>query len=167
MNIKLIKFPISRIIFSLLSFLCMIMIFCFSCENGVESAGTSGGITEFITENFIQGYENMTAAQKIDTFSIVEHIIRKTAHFSIYLALGFCISCAAGRRKLLSKGSGAALLTCFLYACSDELHQYLVPDRSCRFTDVLIDTCGALTGIILSLFIMSLSNHIFKIKRPD
>ena len=32
---------------------------------------------------------------------------------------------------------------CFLYAVSDEIHQYFVPGRACRLFDVLIDTSGS------------------------
>ena len=33
-------------------------------------------------------------------FVLTDHIVRKLAHFSIYAALGVCVSLAAGRRKL-------------------------------------------------------------------
>jgi VanZ family protein len=42
-----------------------------------------------------------------------------------------------------------ALLFVFLYASSDEFHQSFVPGRGPAFSDVLIDTAGGLTGIIL------------------
>ena len=38
----------------------------------------------------------------------------------------------------------------FLYACSDEFHQFFIAGRSAQFTDVMIDTCGALIGQTLS-----------------
>lgn len=38
---------------------------------------------------------------------------------------------------------------CALYACSDELHQYFVPGRSCRFFDVCVDSTGAFFGALL------------------
>ena len=42
-----------------------------------------------------------------------------------------------------------AELFCALYACSDELHQYFVPGRSCRFFDVCVDSAGAFCGTLL------------------
>lgn len=145
-----------RIISAVLSVLCMILIFCFSCENGDESSDTSGGFTEFAVEHFVSGFDDFSPEKQAEIMAETDHIIRKTAHFSIYLALGFLVSCAAGKRRFLSVGSGMSLLICFLYACSDELHQYFVPERSCRFTDVLIDTSGALTGMLISLALMKL-----------
>jgi len=40
-------------------------------------------------------------------------------------------------------------LLSFLYACSDEFHQTFVPGRAGQFKDVLIDTAGALIGLIV------------------
>lgn len=68
--------------------------------------------------------------------------------------LGFLASLAVGKRKLLSAGTFITLGFGFLYACSDELHQYFVPGRSCQFKDVLIDTFGVITGIMLSMVII-------------
>ena len=51
----------------------------------------------------------------------------------------------------MSVKTAAALGFCFLYACTDELHQYFVPGRACRFKDVMIDTAGAFTGIVCSM----------------
>ena len=40
-----------------------------------------------------------------------------------------------------------AILLCFLYACSDEIHQLFIKGRSCEVRDILIDTIGSLSGI--------------------
>ena len=90
-----------------------------------------------------------------------EHIVRKLAHYSIYTLLGFLASLTVGRRRLFSKKSLGVLLFCFLYACSDEIHQIFVPGRAGMFTDVLIDTSGALTGMLISMAAMWL---YFRIK---
>lgn len=150
------SFKFYRIICAILSILCMILIFCFSCENGGDSSDTSSAFTEFAAEHFVPGFEDYSPAKQVDIMAVTDHIVRKTAHFSIYMTLGFMVSCTIGKRRLISKGSGASLLICFIYACSDELHQYFVPERSCRFTDVLIDTSGALTGILISVIVLKL-----------
>lgn len=145
-----------KIICAILSVLCMIVIFCFSSENGGDSSDTSGSFTEFAVEHFIPGFEDCSPARQADIMAATDHIIRKTAHFSIYTALGFLVSCTIGKRRLISKGSAAAVIICFIYACSDEIHQYFVPERSCRFTDVMIDTSGAITGILISVIALQL-----------
>ena len=50
---------------------------------------------------------------------------------------------APGRRLLV------AWLLAALYAASDEWHQSFVPGHSPAVTDVVIDTCGALTGLLV------------------
>ena len=40
------------------------------------------------------------------------------------------------------------ILLCMLYACSDEIHQSFVLNRSGRIEDVFLDTVGASFGIV-------------------
>lgn len=149
-----------RIVFILLSVICMAVIFMFSMEDSDESSERSGTITEIAIEVFAPDFEELTVSQQTDIISSMDHIVRKIAHFSIYMLLGFLISCAAGKRRLLSAGTPVSLVICFIYACSDELHQYFVPGRSCQFTDVLIDASGSMCGIILSMLCMYLLSRI-------
>lgn len=128
----------------------MVLIFCFSSENSDESSETSGFFTQFIVNHFFQNYDYDYISGKVD------HVVRKMAHFSIYASLGLCVSFSFGRRKFLSLKSLFSLGVCFLYACTDEFHQYFVPGRSCQFTDVMIDTSGALLGMIISLIILKI-----------
>lgn len=51
-----------------------------------------------------------------------------------------------------------ALVTCILYACSDEWHQSFVSGRSPQITDICIDTCGALSLILLNIGLFD-GNH--------
>lgn len=140
-----------RNIFIVCTVVVMVLIFCFSMENSSESAYRSGGVTEFVLKAFVRDYHNMSAEEKKTLLKEAEHIIRKLAHFSIYTVLGFLASSAVGRRKLLSCGSLATVGFGFLYACSDEFHQYFVSGRSCQFSDIIIDTCGVITGIFISI----------------
>lgn len=59
-----------------------------------------------------------------------------------------------------------AELFCALYACSDELHQYFVPGRSCRFFDVCVDSAGAFCGALLFWGLFHLAN-VRKRKRQE
>ena len=73
---------------------------------------------------------------------VLTPIVRKTAHFSIYAMLGIWTI-----KVIIS------LLFCMLYAITDEFHQTLVSGRSGEIRDVLIDSLGALTGMMLILLI--------------
>lgn len=152
-----------RKIFIICAVVVMVMIFCFSMQNSSESSGISGGVTEFILKKLTHDYRDMTASEKKHLFKTAEHIIRKLAHFSVYTVLGFCVSSAVGRRKIFSVGSLITVCIGFVYACSDELHQYFVSGRSCRFTDIMIDTSGVIAGIIISMVLLRIYD-LFKHK---
>lgn len=150
------KISKSRIVFALLTAAVMVCIFLFSCENADESSDTSGIIVNLILNVFYRDFDSMTLAEQAETMSQISHIIRKTAHFTIYAALGFFSSFTVGQRKLFSKGSLGVVLFCFAYAVSDEIHQYFVPGRACMFTDMLIDTGGGIAGMGLSFAAMKI-----------
>ncbi|MBR6985289.1 MAG: VanZ family protein [Ruminococcus sp.] len=153
-----------RLAAGLMTLVCMAVIFMFSCDNSDESSDKSGTITRAVISIIAPDYDEMSPAQQQATMDKVEHIIRKLAHFTVYTALGFFSSLTVGRRKLLSKGTAVNMIFCFLYACSDELHQYFVPGRSCQFTDVLIDTSGALTGTLLTMLLFTIIRSRKKLK---
>ena len=160
----------ARIIFALLTVICMIGIFMFSMDKSDDSSDKSNSITETAVEVFVKDYDSYSPAKQHDIFNEADHIIRKLAHFTIFCTLGFLASSTVGKRRLFSKGSLFTLIFCFIYACSDELHQYFVPGRACRFTDVLIDTGGSITGMILSLAVIALFTKVTKNrtkKAPD
>ena len=84
-------------------------------------------------------------------------IIRKLGHFSEYMALGFCSFCYLSnifiekdKMKDIKKTVIFSFLFSIFYASSDEFHQTFVAGRDGNITDVLIDSSGALVGILLS-----------------
>lgn len=151
MKIKNISLSFIQLIFIVLTAACAVMIFRFSMEDAEDSSETSGNVVEVVVKVTHKDFDTLPTVKQESILSRTDHAVRKSAHFSIFAALGFCASCAAGRRRLLSILTGAVLGFCFLYACSDELHQYFVPGRACRFTDVLIDTSGAVLGTLVSM----------------
>lgn len=154
------RFSVRFIVFSILSIACMILIFIFSNENATESSGTSGVFVDVIVNNFIKDFDNLPPEKHQSIIDSIQFAVRKTAHFSIYLLLGFLVSCAFGKRKILSRISILTIAICFFYACSDELHQYFIPGRACRFTDVLIDSSGSIVGMLLSLLCLKIAYSI-------
>ncbi len=126
----------------------MILIFFFSAQNGNTSSETSGGFAEFLAKICYPDFASFSDSKKLSVLSNCQFIVRKAAHFSVYAALGFFCMLPLLPYKNLSfaKRLAASILISAVYALSDEFHQYFVPERSCRITDVLIDTCGALTG---------------------
>lgn len=148
-----------RKIFIIFSVVTMVVIFCFSMENSSESSHRSRGITEFIVKFFADNYDDMSLSEKKHLLRQTEHIIRKLAHYSVYTVLGILLSLSVGSGKFLSRETLITLVFGFVYACSDEFHQYFVKGRACRFTDVMIDTGGVLTGILISILVFRLYSH--------
>lgn len=77
---------------------------------------------------------------------VLNFVMRKSAHFSVYAVLALTYLWALGDRRRWK----TALLLAILYAISDEYHQSWTPRRYPTWTDVLIDTAGAATGLALS-----------------
>jgi VanZ family protein len=85
---------------------------------------------------------------------MIELFFRKLAHMSIYFILSinvmvvlFTFDMHMISRMLLS------LIICFLYACTDEFHQFFVDGRGASFIDCLIDTSGAFFGLFAGLIV--------------
>lgn len=85
-------------------------------------------------------------------------LVRKCAHFLEYLILGIFMTLSvrdliAKREALVKKGKLIWFLisfgACVLYSVTDEMHQALVPGRSCELRDMMIDCCGAAIGTVI------------------
>ena len=95
------------------------------------------------------------AAKTVRFIESLETAVRKSAHFIIYTALGFCaantVRYVTGRKKRVFLIS---LIWGSFYGVTDEFHQYFVPGRACMWQDWLIDTAGVLCGIVMALLIV-------------
>ena len=133
------------VIFWILCAAVMYIIFMFSSATGEESKEVSENLLSKIIE-FIGNF-------------ISHNTLRKLAHFSEFAALGFCFTGAIhytfGKRKFY-----LPLIPSFIYAVSDEIHQYFVPERACRIFDIFVDTCGIVTGIGIFLLLIMIITKI-------
>lgn len=130
--------------------LSMTMIFYFSHQPPESSNKLSKNVTEIIVENVETVIPNKEL--RIERFN---RIVRKNAHFFIYLVLGVLVIHALRKSGVSSTYYGLCLafLFCVLYAVSDELHQLFVAGRGAQVEDVFIDSAGAFVGIFLYLVI--------------
>lgn len=133
----------------------MIFIFYMSGKTGQESSRQSGKISLFIT-NLLEKVRQDPAQEMQNLQDILELVIRKAAHMTEYAIL-FLLSYLAMVKISMSQSRfynrSIAVLISLLYACSDEMHQLLVPGRSGRMIDVGIDMAGVL--IVLICMILS------------
>lgn len=139
------------VIFSLFTLFCMVLIFLFSVQMGDSSAQESMSIYGI----FI----------KLTGFDFISHnTFRKFAHFSEYAALcfGFAGSFCFGSGKAHPKW---AIYFTALYAVSDEIHQYFVPERACRVFDLLVDCLGGAFGMLIFAFLYFIISKLFQRKK--
>lgn len=115
----------------------MLLIFIMSSFDATESANQSNFIVNIITDIF-----------KIENIELLSFIIRKLAHFTEYLILGF-LTINMLNKNDISKKYLISILICIIYATSDEIHQIFVPGRACQIRDILIDSIGSITGVYL------------------
>lgn len=141
---------IKRVILTVLVIAWCAVIFSFSAQNSNESSHTSGGLIEAVCNFIIPEFGNFSGAERQKFVYSLQFWVRKSAHFTAYGILGFLswfalFDIKKGKRYLIAVGFS------MLYACSDEIHQYFVPGRSCELRDVLIDTSGAALGALIAL----------------
>lgn len=121
---------IKRIIFLILIIANCLIIFSFSNQKSEDSGNSSGRVVNFISE-IISAIKNMPEQEKNDfKENVMQPLVRKLAHFSIYTVLGILIMnfMFTFRRSFYQCGLFSIFLG-FLYACSDELHQLFVPRK--------------------------------------
>ncbi len=157
---------IITIIAGILLVCCYGMIFLFSSDNAEESSGISRAIADFLGHWYYRIFGGGNAAGPYDpnagyAFESLEKLIRKLAHFTEYMAVGFLsFLIVLLWMKKIGTGIRIVILQIFLSAVLDEFHQYFVPGRYASFFDVLIDTMGGIAGILLSLWIRKIiSSH--------
>ena len=128
----------------------MAFIFIMSAQTAKESSGISGGIVSKLIAVFFKDFDALTSLKQAEIINIITLIVRKTAHFLEYFILGvlsFLATSSYHKYKYNTKKIYAFLI-CVLYAASDEIHQYFVPGRACRFLDICIDSAGSITAIL-------------------
>ena len=133
-----------KIIYTVLLISWMVVIFLFSNQDGTTSQATSNHVASAIIDTTVKiTNQEITKEKRTSLIEDTRIIIRKGAHFTLYFILGIlafltCTSYQVPKPYLYS------ILLCFLYACSDEIHQMFSDGRAAQFLDVMIDTSGAI-----------------------
>jgi len=143
-------------IFGLLTVSVMLAIFCFSAQNGDNSQRLSDGFLASLIGRLLDAILPRLTEKGMD------FDIRKYAHMTEFCALGVCSFLYVSERRRWARDLHAALLALgfsLLYAGTDELHQLFVPDRVCRFTDVLVDGAGILVGVTVARLLQYLHDN--------
>ncbi len=138
-----------------LAILWMGVIFFFSAQADEESTAVSGGVSYRlvgITRLFL--HLNIDEEQIREIVNAIEGFVRKSAHMAEFAVLAVLLYLWIDRWKVVrAQRACAAVVFAALYACSDEIHQLFVPGRAGRIFDVMLDSLGALTGMVLFLLL--------------
>ncbi|MDE6363223.1 MAG: VanZ family protein [Lachnospiraceae bacterium] len=130
--------------------LMMYIIFSFSSQDGATSSKLSYQVTYKAVSMADNALDlELTDKQISRCIKKIHYYVRKLAHFSEYFLLAVSVAIPLyvygirGMWLVLTAG-----ILCVGFAALDELHQYFVRGRGCSARDVLIDSCGALIGIL-------------------
>lgn len=126
--------------------LWMILIFCFSNQKAEDSSKLSDGLIVKVANVFVDN--NLSNEKKEIILNKYTTLVRKTAHFGIYLILGILVINLLIEYDINIKYLILiSLVICLLYSISDEFHQLFIEGRSAEVRDCLIDIAGSLVGI--------------------
>lgn len=143
-------------------------IFWFSSKTADLSGESSMSISIVIYNLYDQiKRSTLQGPEKLELLAVIDHIVRKSAHFTEYACL-----CAAIAfhfivwKKKLSYRTWIPVISAGLYAVTDEFHQTFVTGRSGQVSDVLMDTAGAVAGVLVFniLYLLILRHRKKRIK---
>lgn len=153
---KEIKILLLRNLVGVLAIVWMCVIFAFSAQGKEESGAVSESFTYHMVSSTRTFFHlDLSDARVKEIADAIEGFVRKMAHMTEYGILSVLLFIWLGQWEMsfLRRGvtaSGAAAV----YAATDEIHQYFVPGRAGRFSDVCIDTMGAVLGIVVFVLLV-------------
>jgi VanZ family protein len=83
----------------------------------------------------------------------IQTVIRKLGHVTEYAILAVLLwrALRSGQNLRMWILFIVVWIACAVFASSDEFHQSFIPSRTASAHDVMIDTCGALIGLLICL----------------
>ena len=129
----------------------MSLIFWMSAQPADDSEDLSLSVGQMVGRVLYRDFDSWPEAEQEAFARRIDHPVRKLAHGTEYMILGILL--ALDVRVCSGKYSRILLLPWLagtLYACTDEWHQLYVPGRSGQLCDILIDSGGVLTGVLLA-----------------
>ena len=101
-----------------------------------------------------------------ETLASIHFILRKCAHVGEYAVLGLLLLRAATLVTNFKRSIPILYLgvlgVCMFVAATDEFHQTFVGSRGASFRDIMIDSCGALLGLLIGASFVTA-----RLKRPQ
>lgn len=141
--------------------LLLFLIFGFSAQDGESSGSLSFQISLFLVKLVSPLLPAaMSETVLFERAEFIHYFVRKAAHMTEYfllaLSLQLPLSCWFSKQLKPKLRVLAGFCATVIFASLDEFHQSFVPGRSGNFTDVCIDSTGALIASLCLLFFYSI-----------
>ena len=145
-----------RVVFTFALIGCIAFIFSNSMEIADVSSMSSGRVLALL-QKLLRALGHPGLADRLTM-----HIVRKMAHFCEYALEGFLLMlCMRVYTRRYLWHVSVPVLGGVLTAMTDETIQLFSPGRSSQVTDVWLDSCGVLAGILTALLLMTLCRLLF------
>ncbi len=132
---------------------CMVAIFCLSAQTASDSAELSG--------SFIRAIFQLIGIE------LKQEGIRTVAHMLEFMGLSLLVFNATYATWEKKTTPLIAFAGTVLYAITDEIHQIFVPGRAFQISDILVDSTGALIGVIASFIVLKIILYIMKRRKTN
>ena len=164
-----------KFVYILLLIISMGTMHYFSSQDGSTSKAQSNAVIEIIDDIRDKVTIKNEKLKKINEAVMKElkkHkkslLVRKAAHFTMYAVIGgMAMLVIYSFSKHIFLSATLSFTLAFLYAVFDERSQMAVDGRSGNFTDVLIDSSGALLAIFILAILFLLVRGIKCLFRRD
>lgn len=163
---KRMKMTFLRNLAGVLAIVWMCIIFAFSAQTKEESGEVSHSVTyQMVNSTSIFFHLGLSEERVQEIANAIEGFVRKMAHMTEYGILSVLIFIWIGQWEMsLLRRGGTASGAAAVYAATDEIHQLFVPGRSGRFTDVCIDSAGAVLGVLVFVLLVKIVTVIRTLK---
>lgn len=144
--------------------------------HSIDSKVSKNEDSPVISHNNKQADEKNTLKKKEYKYkysSQLQKVVRKNAHYFLYMLGGILLSVffyanlgkstikantneiriTIRKYHIFSKCIFYAMIIGILYACTDEFHQKFVPGRTYSIKDVIIDSLGIITGLLIFILL--------------
>jgi VanZ family protein len=138
----------------------MLIIFKLSSAIGEQSSKFTLQITEQIAKHivFIMG-KDVDNVNYLTNIAMWDNLVRKAGHVIEYALMAITINISFSFYHIRKwKSLFLCFGTCFVFACSDEIHQLFIAGRTGQLTDIIID----LVGIVLGITFFYIAKYIFQ-----
>lgn len=159
------KNTIYRVVTALLLVAWMLVIFWFSNQPATASSEMSGSVAYRLVETCNRIFQMGFSEDRLEIYAQnIDYPVRKAAHMTEYAILAWLIlAVLRGYYPYQRRTCMAAIISVAAYAATDEIHQIFIEGRAGRFSDVCIDTLGALLGLaLLHLLVLCYRRHCEK-----